>query len=172
MVLCALALAMTGCSKKEEPAAEEPAAEVEAATAAEALQKGVENAATDVKEGGSTAVEALTSGDTEGAVDAAKDGVSEAVEDLKEGVSGFSVAPSSRRHQMRRYTGPVPIAGWAFLCGGTPPGNCGNFRINRLYFVFSANITCVLRIYVMKDNPCGYTSPCPERKHQNGHLEG
>ena len=50
------------CSKKEEPAAEEPAAEVEAATAAEALQKGLENAATDVKEGGSTAVEALTSG--------------------------------------------------------------------------------------------------------------
>ena len=37
MVLCALALAMTGCSKKEEPAAEEEAAEVEAATAAEAL---------------------------------------------------------------------------------------------------------------------------------------
>ena len=27
MVLCALALAMIGCSKKEEPAAEEPAAE-------------------------------------------------------------------------------------------------------------------------------------------------
>ena len=141
MILCALALAMTGCSKKEEPAAEEPAAEVEAATAAEALQKGVENAATDVKEGGSTAVEALTSGDTEGAVDAAKDGVSEAVEDLKEGVSDADSALVEGAAEQRGDTrGLFPSRGWALLCGGTPPGNCGNFRINRLYFVFSANI--------------------------------
>ena len=64
MILCVLALAMTGCSKKEEPAAteapaveatEEPAVEEEAAeeetaeeepaSAADALQEGVENAA-------------------------------------------------------------------------------------------------------------------------------
>ena len=127
---------MTGCSKKEEPAAEEPTAEVEAATAAEALQKGVENAATDVKEGGSTAVEALTSGDTEGAVDAAKDGVSEAVED-SDAASALVEGAAEQRGDTR---GLFPSRGWAFLCGGTPPGNCGNFRINRLYFVFSANI--------------------------------
>ena len=119
MVLCALALAMIGCSKKEEPAAEEPAAEAEAATA----------------------VEALTSGDTEGAVDAAKDGVSEAVEDLKEGVSDADSALVEGAAEQRGDTrGLFPSRGWAFLCGGTPPGNCGNFRINRLYFVFSANI--------------------------------
>ena len=57
MILCVLALAMTGCSKKEEPAAteapaateeavteeatEEEAAEEEAASAADALQEGV-----------------------------------------------------------------------------------------------------------------------------------
>ena len=66
MILCVLALAMTGCSKKEEPeateapaateeavteeaaeeeAAEEEAAEEEPASAADALQEGVENAA-------------------------------------------------------------------------------------------------------------------------------
>ena len=118
MVLCALALAMTGCSKKEEPAAEEPAAEVEAATAADALQEGVEEA-----------------------VDAVKDGVSEAVEDLKEGVSDADSALVEGAAEQRGDTrGLFPSRGWAFLCGGTPPGNCGNFRINRLYFVFSANI--------------------------------
>ena len=61
MILCVLALAMTGCSKKAEPeateapaateeavteeAAEEEAAEEEPASAADALQEGVENAA-------------------------------------------------------------------------------------------------------------------------------
>ena len=61
MILCALALAMTGCSKKAEPeateapaateeavteeATEEEAAEEEPASAADALQEGVENAA-------------------------------------------------------------------------------------------------------------------------------
>ena len=56
MILCVLALAMTGCSKKAEPeATEAPAAteeavteeatEEEAASAADALQEGVENAA-------------------------------------------------------------------------------------------------------------------------------
>ena len=53
MILCVLALAMTGCSKKAEPEAteapavettEEPAEE-EPASAADALQEGVENAA-------------------------------------------------------------------------------------------------------------------------------
>lgn len=59
MILCVLALAMTGCSKKaepeateapavettEEPAVEEEVAEEEPASAADALQEGVENAA-------------------------------------------------------------------------------------------------------------------------------
>lgn len=61
MILCVLALAMTGCSKKAEPeateapaateeavteeATEEEAAEEEPASAADALQEGVENAA-------------------------------------------------------------------------------------------------------------------------------
>ena len=61
MILCVLALAMTGCSKKAEPeateapaateeavteeATEEETAEEETASAADALQEGVENAA-------------------------------------------------------------------------------------------------------------------------------
>ena len=56
MILCTLLLALTGCSKEAEPAATEaPAAteeavteeatEEEAASAADALQEGVENAA-------------------------------------------------------------------------------------------------------------------------------
>ena len=128
MILCALALAMTGCSKKEEPAAEEPAAEVEAATAAEALQKGVENAATDVKEGGSKAVEALTSGDTEGAVDAAKDGVSEAVEDLKEGVSDAASALVEGAAEQRGDTrGLFPSRRRAFCVAARRPATVAIF---------------------------------------------
>ena len=105
MILCALALAMTGCSKKEEPAAEEPAAEVEAATAAEALQKGVENAATDVKEGGSKAVEDL------------KEGVSDAASALVEGAA-------EQRGDTR---GLFPSRGWAFCVAARRPATVAIF---------------------------------------------